>query len=183
MRSRLTRSLFAANLLAISIANNLHAQTTTSGGLTGVITDQSSAVLPNATVEIRDEAKGTTQKTKTDRAGVYQFFFLAPSLGPATQIEHDSRAADLKETGPRYGCCSETASKSNAGIAAAGLRFTVFASRQGHCLRAGTPIVDDGNFTVATACSQPSNGNGAGTSSSHASAAGIRLSKAARNAH
>jgi len=78
MRSRVTRFLVAAILLAISIANDLCAQTTTSGGLTGVITDQSSAVVPNAIVEIRDEAKGTTQTTKTDREGVYQFFFLAP---------------------------------------------------------------------------------------------------------
>ena len=34
--------------------------------------------MPNAIVEIRDEAKATTQTTKTDREGVYQFFFLAP---------------------------------------------------------------------------------------------------------
>jgi len=51
MRSRLTHSLFAAFLIAISIANNLHAQTTNSGSLTGVITDQSSAVVPNAIVD------------------------------------------------------------------------------------------------------------------------------------
>ena len=86
MRSRLTRSLFAAILLAISLANNLHAQTTASGGLTGVITDQSSAVVPNTTVEIRDEAKATTQTTKTDREGVYQFFFLAPGRYTLTAV-------------------------------------------------------------------------------------------------
>jgi len=40
--------------------------------------DQSNAVIPGADVEIRDNAKGTTQFTKTDRGGVYQFFFLAP---------------------------------------------------------------------------------------------------------
>ena len=50
----------------------------TSGGLTGVVTDPTSAVVPGANVEINDNAKGTIQATKTDREGVYQFFFLAP---------------------------------------------------------------------------------------------------------
>src|ERR1700724_759044 len=78
MRLRLTRSLFSGFLLAVCLANELTAQTTTSGGLTGVVTDPSSAVVPDAAVEIKDNTKGTTQATKTDRGGVYQFFFLAP---------------------------------------------------------------------------------------------------------
>ena len=60
-----------------SVANKLNAQTTTSGGLTGVVTDPSSAVVPNADVEIKDAAKGTTYSTKTDQEGVYRYFFLA----------------------------------------------------------------------------------------------------------
>ncbi|MGC1477864.1 MAG: carboxypeptidase-like regulatory domain-containing protein, partial [Terriglobales bacterium] len=63
----------------VDSANELNAQTTTSGGLTGVVTDPSQAVVPDAVVEIRDTAKGTTQSTKTDRQGLYQFSFLAPS--------------------------------------------------------------------------------------------------------
>ena len=55
------------------------AQTTTSGGLAGVVTDPSNAVVPNADVEIKDNNKGTTQSTKTDQEGVYRFFFLAPT--------------------------------------------------------------------------------------------------------
>jgi hypothetical protein len=75
-------------LMAIGLANELNAQTTTSGGLTGVITDQSMAVVPNAGVEIMDTAKGTTQTTKTDREGVYLFFFLAPGRYTLT-VEHE----------------------------------------------------------------------------------------------
>ena len=56
----------------------LNAQTTASGALAGVVTDQSMAVIAEAEVEIRDDAKGTTQSTRTDREGVYRFFFLAP---------------------------------------------------------------------------------------------------------
>jgi hypothetical protein len=70
--------LLAVLLVTASPANKLNAQTTTSGGLTGVVTDPSHAVVPDAGVEIKDDAKGTVQSTKTDRQGVYQFFFLAP---------------------------------------------------------------------------------------------------------
>lgn len=79
MRLPPRRFLVSAFLLAISLANELNAQTTTSGALTGVVTDASHAVVPGASVEIMDHAKGTTQSTKTDREGVYRFFFLAPS--------------------------------------------------------------------------------------------------------
>src|SRR5215470_7060982 len=51
MRLRPTQCLLSIVLLAGSLANELNAQTTTSGGLTGVVTDQSQAVVPNADVE------------------------------------------------------------------------------------------------------------------------------------
>ncbi len=70
--------LLGVVLAAAAPANKLSAQTTASGGLAGVVTDPSGAVVPNADVEIKDNAKGTTQSTKTDREGVYGFFFLAP---------------------------------------------------------------------------------------------------------
>jgi hypothetical protein len=83
------RRCFSAFLLAISFANGVGAaQTTTSGAVTGVVTDQSGAVVPNADVEIRDVNKGTTESTETDRDGVYRFFFLSPSQYTLT-VEHD----------------------------------------------------------------------------------------------
>ena len=71
--------LLAVLLVVASPTNKLNAQTTTSGGLTGVVTDPSHAVVPDARVEIKDTAKGTVQSAKTDGEGVYRFFFLAPS--------------------------------------------------------------------------------------------------------
>jgi hypothetical protein len=62
----------------VSLSTELGGQTTTSGGLTGVVTDPRHAVVPDTDVEIREIAKGTVQSTKTDREGVYRFFFLAP---------------------------------------------------------------------------------------------------------
>jgi Carboxypeptidase regulatory-like domain len=71
--------VFPLLLLASGFVNRLHAQTTTTGGLMGVIADPSSAVLPDTRVEIEDVAKGITHSTKTDREGIYRFLFLAPN--------------------------------------------------------------------------------------------------------
>jgi len=72
--------LFSCSLLVVAcLSGELSAQTTTSGGLAGVITDQSKAVIRDVAVEIKDTGKGTTQTTKSDREGVYRFFFLAPA--------------------------------------------------------------------------------------------------------
>ena len=79
MSLRAASLLFFSLLLAISVTRGLNAQTTTTGGLTGVITDPSDAVVAGAAVEITDNAKGTVQTAKTDRDGVYRFFFLGPS--------------------------------------------------------------------------------------------------------
>lgn len=66
-------------LLVLPISNLSLAQTTTSGGLAGIVTDPSGAVVPDADVEIKDNAKGTILETKTDHRGVYRFFFVAPA--------------------------------------------------------------------------------------------------------
>lgn len=88
MISRLLRWLFPILVLVLCLPHQLSAQTTSSGALTGVVTDPSAAVVPDAVVEVRDIAKGTVQSTKTDRDGVYQFFFLAPSRYTLT-VTHD----------------------------------------------------------------------------------------------
>jgi hypothetical protein len=67
--------------------------------LTGVITDPSGAVVPDGVVEIRDNGKGTIQTTKTDREGLYQFFFLAPGRYTLTVtrdgFQTESRAVNV----------------------------------------------------------------------------------------
>jgi Carboxypeptidase regulatory-like domain len=78
MRGMLIFLFLPLILLIFYPADNSSAQTTASGGLTGVVTDPSGAVVPGAGVEIKDSAKGTTQTAKTDQEGVYRFFFVAP---------------------------------------------------------------------------------------------------------
>ena len=79
MRLRPVIRSIAILLLVPCPFNDLNAQTTNSGGLTGGVSDPSHAVVPGAVVELRDNAKGTIQTAKTDADGVYRFFFLAPS--------------------------------------------------------------------------------------------------------
>ena len=102
MRFWPVRSLLFSVLLlflSLSFSNELNAQTTTSGGLTGVVTDPSNALVPKAEVEIKDIAKGTIQSTKTDYEGVYRFFFLAPGRYTLTVthvgFRRESRAATV----------------------------------------------------------------------------------------
>src|SRR5439155_3270619 len=103
MRFWPVRSLLFSVLLLflpLSFSNELNAQTTTSGGLTGVVTDPSNALVPNAEVEIKDNGKGTIQSTtKTDREGVYRFFFLAPGRYTLTVthvgFRQESRAVNI----------------------------------------------------------------------------------------
>jgi len=87
MRLRPLRSLLALPFLVSCFFYEISAQTTTSGSLGGVVTDPTNAVVPNADIVIVDKAKGTTQSTRTDREGVYRFFFLAPG-GYALTVGH-----------------------------------------------------------------------------------------------
>ncbi len=80
-------------LLVLCLSYELSGQTTTSGGLTGIVTDPSNAVVPDASVEIRDSAKGTAQTTKTDQDGVYRFFFVAPGRYTLTVFRTGFREA------------------------------------------------------------------------------------------
>lgn len=80
--------LLAILSLTLCSIHDSFAQTASSGALTGIVSDPSNAVVPDAVVEIRDTAKGTVQSTRTDRDGVYQFFFLTPSKYTLT-LTHD----------------------------------------------------------------------------------------------
>jgi Carboxypeptidase regulatory-like domain len=64
--------------LALAISTSLYAQNATSGALTGIVTDPSNAVIPDAHVELRDNAKGISQTKSTNPEGEYLFSFVAP---------------------------------------------------------------------------------------------------------
>jgi len=68
-----------ALLVALSIGSvRLAAQTNNTGDVAGVVTDQSSAVVPDAKVTLKDNQKGGTQDSKTNKDGAYRFSLLSP---------------------------------------------------------------------------------------------------------
>jgi hypothetical protein len=72
---------------AVLLAAKVNGQTTASGGLAGVVVDQTHAVIPDAVVEITDLAKGTIESARTDSQGVYpQLFPGLPSCSPVTKL-------------------------------------------------------------------------------------------------
>jgi hypothetical protein len=96
MKLRHVIFLLPISVLVLCLSNKLGAQTTTSGGLTGVVSDPSHAVVPDAVVELRDNTKGSIQTAKTNGDGVYRFFFLAPGRYTLT-VSHDGFRAESRE--------------------------------------------------------------------------------------
>ena len=70
--------LLSSIILAALLIGEVRAQTTTSGGINGVITDQTGWVVPSAHVLIKDVNKSTTRTAITDGQGTYRFSFLLP---------------------------------------------------------------------------------------------------------
>lgn len=66
----------AAGLFGVSTC--AEAQSLISGDISGIVTDQSSAVIAGATVDLKGVDTGSAQSTKTDSAGVYRFSLLKP---------------------------------------------------------------------------------------------------------
>ena len=73
--------LAAILILFLAIGSvSLIAQTASSGAVIGTVTDQSGAVVPDATVSITDKTTNTTIKASTNSAGHYVF----PNVNPGT---------------------------------------------------------------------------------------------------
>ncbi|MBV9180089.1 MAG: carboxypeptidase regulatory-like domain-containing protein, partial [Acidobacteria bacterium] len=55
-------------------------QSTTGGAISGTVTDNSGAVVPDATVVVTNTATNAQQSTKTDASGIFRAGSLAPSV-------------------------------------------------------------------------------------------------------
>lgn len=74
----LKASLYLSFILFASF--QVHAQSSTTGALTGIIADSSGAVLNHATVSLTSESTGQSRTTESDSHGLYRFPLLAPGL-------------------------------------------------------------------------------------------------------
>ena len=62
----------------LSAAVHLAAQSTTTGDVTGVVSDPSGAIVPGASVTLKSIETGRTSTAKTNSTGVYRFSLLSP---------------------------------------------------------------------------------------------------------
>ena len=65
-------------LVGFALAPASFAQSLTSGGVTGTVTDPSGAAVPNANVTLKNNDTGATQNTTTNSTGAYRFALLNP---------------------------------------------------------------------------------------------------------
>ena len=75
---KLWLTLFAL-ALSLSMTSNVFAQLGTAG-LSGTVSDQNGASVPNARVVVKNKATGQTRETTTSEDGVYTFQNLAPAV-------------------------------------------------------------------------------------------------------
>src|SRR5208282_5394631 len=64
--------------LVVATATNLHAQSATTGALTGTVTDPSGASIAGASVTATNLGTGQTRDTTTDSGGSYKLSLLPP---------------------------------------------------------------------------------------------------------
>ena len=132
-----------ALLVVLSLGSTrVTAQTSTTGDIAGVVTDPSGATIPNAKVTLKDETKGNTQESTTNKDGVYHFYLLSP--GPYTVIV----SATGFETFTRH-------SNVNVGqIATQNVQMTLGAATTSVTVTEAAPLLQTDNGDTSTSVSQ-----------------------------
>jgi hypothetical protein len=80
MKAALIRSLVLVCFIALLSLAPALAQSTTAGDITGVVTDQSGAVVPNAKVTATNQSTGAQSSVTTNAEGAYRFALLKPGM-------------------------------------------------------------------------------------------------------
>src|SRR5215469_10009663 len=88
MRSLYSRSIPLILFLVLAMAAALHAQSANTGTLIGTATDPSGAVVPGASVELKEVSTGISRSAVTNGSGQYSF----PGVPPGTYSVKASRA-------------------------------------------------------------------------------------------
>src|SRR5271170_3147517 len=81
MRDRLRKqiaSILLAGAILFAVSSRANAQTAGFGALTGTLTDSSGAVVPSATIVVKNEETGEERSSTTNGDGLYFAAFLQP---------------------------------------------------------------------------------------------------------
>jgi Carboxypeptidase regulatory-like domain/TonB dependent receptor len=132
-----------ALLAALSIGSGrLAAQTTTTGDITGVVTDPSGSIVPSATVTLKDETKGVTQESTTNAQGTYRFYLLTP--GPYT----------ISVTSAGFQTTSRRVDVAVGQVQTVGFQLTLGASSSSVVVTEAAPLLQTDNGDTSTTLNQ-----------------------------
>jgi len=79
-----TRLLVLLAVVSLLLPSVVLAQSTTTGAISGTVTDPTGAVLPDITVNLKSTERGFTQQVKTNAQGFYQFSLVTPGVYTVT---------------------------------------------------------------------------------------------------
>src|SRR6266851_7299569 len=145
MHKQITRRfLFVLPLMtALLFLASVSAAGQSTATLQGTVTDQKGAVVPNATVVVRNQATSIERTTQTDSNGGYQFAALPP--GPYT-VEVQAQ-----------GFKSATVSDLNIEVARTvvkNFQLEIGSLEQKVNITADTPVIETGTISVGTVINQ-----------------------------
>src|SRR5271156_1654406 len=132
----------ALMLAAAFVAPQLSAQTQTTGDITGVVTDQSGGIVPQAHVTLKDNTKGSTQDTQSSKEGVYRFYLLAPG------------SYTVSVSAPSFQSISRQVDVNIGQIATIDVQLSVASSNTVVTVTEAAPLVQTENGNVATTMSE-----------------------------
>jgi hypothetical protein len=132
-----------ALLVVLSLGSTrLAAQTSTTGDIAGTVTDPSGATIPGAKVGLKDETKGNTQESTTNKDGVYHFYLLSP--GPYT----------ITVTATGFETYSRHSNVAVGQIATLNIALTIGAASTSVTVTEAAPLLQTDNGDTATSLSQ-----------------------------
>lgn len=114
------------------------AQSIISGEITGVVTDSTGAVLPNATVTLNSKEMGTTQTVTTNAAGDYRFPLLRPGV----------YTVSVKATG--FSSAAEDVTVGVGQVTTASMQLRVGAPSETIEVTGAAPLLETENANLAT---------------------------------
>ncbi len=141
----------SATLLAVSVP--IYAQTTTTGGVAGVLTDASGAVVRNALILLTNKATGSVQESRSSNSGSYRFDLLPPGM----------YTIDIKQ--PGFSELTSDVTVDSSKVLAADLKLVVGSTQTTVEVSTAASLVNADDANIATTISQvqvaeiPNSGN------------------------
>jgi hypothetical protein len=135
---KLITGMLALLVVALLVAPSLMAQSLVSGDVAGTVTDPSGAVVPNATVTLKNNATGASHTTTSTSSGAYRFSLLPPGTYTVSAVAQGFSKAE------------ETTAVNVGQATIANLKLAVGSSSQTVEVTSAAPLVNTDNAELST---------------------------------